>query len=128
MKTWTKEEIAMKGSLPITREEFKALGLDPDAGNIQGELKTYGPWQIPTSYKALLTSTVYIPKDEARYTAEKESETAYRIGTLSRPRQEGYCLEGRVKLNGKSYRAFTSSALFDVDGKLVSVATIHVCI
>ena len=37
-------------------------------------------------------------------------------------------LEGRVKVNGKAYRGFTSSQLFELpDGKLINAATIHAC-
>lgn len=35
--------------------------------------------------------------------------------------------EGRVSINGKKKRGFTSSVTFNVDGKLCEVAAIHVC-
>ena len=52
--------------------------------------------------------------------------TVYGVKTMSRPRESGYQMEGRVSIGGKSYRAFTSSSLFLVKGKLVNVAVIHV--
>lgn len=52
----------------------------------------------------------------------------YGIRKMYRVRESGYELEGRVKIDGKEYRAFTSHTLFQRDdGKLVNVAVIYVC-
>lgn len=129
MKQWNKQELEYRGALPITTQELIDLGFTSeqiDSGEIRGELKTIGPWQVPVSFKALCTSTVYTDKDKQRYGAEKESETAYGIRTLSNIHQSGYELEGRVSINGKKYSAFTSSQLFELEDKrLVNIATIH---
>ena len=118
-------------SLPITETELLALGIPADAiasGEYRGELKTFGPWQIPVSYRALCTSTVYTPENQARYTAEQESETLYGVRTLSAAHESG-SLEGRVSVNGRKVRGFTSSQLFKLpDGRLINVATIHACL
>lgn len=124
-------------ALPITSAELTALGINPAAHDFRGVLESFGPWQIPISYRALCVSSVYTPKDSAHYTAERESETIYGMRTLSKCRESGYCLEGRVSVNGKTVRGFTSSQLFEVTdsplnqyGKrhLIDVATIHACI
>ena len=129
-KTWTKDQI--EPALPITREELIAFGIpeaDIDKGESRGKLKSFGPWQLPVSFTALCMSCVYTPKDDAKYSSQRESETVYGIRTLQRPVQSGYQLEGRVSVNGRKVRGFTSSQLFELpDGKLISVATIHACI
>jgi hypothetical protein len=129
MKIWGKDE-CNGGALKISKEDFLDLGLPESAiekGEMRGELKTSGPWQIPLSYTALAMSIKYTPEDKRRYSAEMDSVTSYGIRKLSSIRQEGYGLEGRVSVNGKKYRGFTSSQLFEIDGKLVDVATIHAC-
>ena len=96
---------------------------DIDAGEKRGELKTYGPWSIPISYKALCMSMVNTYPDFPSIT---HSKISYGIRTLTNLRQSGYELEGRVSINGKKYSAFTSSQLFELpDGKLIDVAVIH---
>lgn len=122
-----------RGSLPITQAELLALGVPMSAiesGELRGELETRGPWQLPVSYRALCTSTVYTDKDRAMRSAQTDSVTAHGMRTLTQCTQSGYALEGRVTVGGKSYSAFTSSQLFNVrlsDGsrKLVDVAAIH---
>lgn len=91
--------------------------------DMRGELKHVGPWHIPVSYKALAMSC-----DFGEF-SKPENVKLYGMRTLTNVRECGHELEGRVKVNGKRYRGFTSSALFQrADGSLVSVATIHVCI
>jgi len=96
-----------------------------DAGQAHGEMKTFGPWQIPVSYTAVTASRSF----EGESYPEKHSHplVVFGIRTMSRPRQSGYQLEGHVSIGGKKYRAFTSSALIAIDGHLVDVAIIHVC-
>ncbi len=104
-----------------------------ESGEMRGEIVSRGPWQIVVSYRALCMSTVYVAKEKQHWTAQKESETVHGIRTMTQARESGYQLEGRVSVNGKGFRAFTSSQLFDVrmpDGseKLVNVATVQACI
>ena len=48
--------------------------------------------------------------------------------SLTEPKESGYVMEGRVSVQGKKYRAFTSSKLFErEDGSLVDVGVLVVC-
>jgi len=118
------------GAIKLTDEQAKQLGLlDNTSGEIRGHLKTWGPWQIPVSYRALCGSVEYTPDDKRRYSAQRDSISYYGTRTLSNIRQSGHALEGTVSVNGQKVRGFTSSDLFELsDGRLVSVATIHACI
>lgn len=117
------------GSLKLTEEHVKALGFTADQiaqGEIRGELKTIGPWQLPVSYKALCTSNEW-PEDKNGITHSGPVHV-FGVRVLSGCRQSGHELEGRVSVGGKSYRGFTSSQLFELpNGKLINVATIHAC-
>jgi hypothetical protein len=133
LHTWIGDE--PRGSLPCTLAELLAFGVPMSAieSDMRGELKTIGPWQIPVSYRALAMSTVYTDETRAMWSAQTDSKTVHGMRTMTQCHQEGYQLEGRVTVDGKSHRAFTSSQLFSVrmpDGtiKLVKMATIHVCI
>lgn len=80
---------------------------------VRGSLKTYGPWQIARSYRAL---------------AMDMHGRVFGIRTMSNVRESGYELEGRVSIEGRKYRAFTSSKLFSrEDGSLCDVAIVYVC-
>lgn len=92
-------------------------------GEVRGDIKTYGPWGIPVSYKALAMSCEF-----GDYSTPKNAK-AYGVRTLSNVRESGHVLEGTVSVGGRKYRGFTSSALFQrPDGSLVDVEIIHVCI
>lgn len=121
-KTWINPE---SSTLPITQAELEdLLGIKIDMeklDDIHGELKTYGCWNLPVSYKALAMSTLY-STDRTHIV----SETAYGLRTMTSCRQSGYDLEGYVSINGKKYSCFTSSQLFELeDGKLINVAIIY---
>ena len=113
------------GAFPITYTELVALGVTTEEigkGVSRGKMVSRGPWQLPVSYKAVCMSCEW-----GEYSSVTTAK-AYGIRTLSAPRQEGYVLEGTVSVNGRKWRAFTSSQLFRLpDGKLVNVATIHAC-
>lgn len=84
-----------------------------DTNEVRGTLKTFGPWQIAVSYRAL---------------AMDQHGRVFGIRTMSKPRESGYVLEGRVAIESKSYRAFTSSKMFTrEDGSLCDVAILYVC-
>ena len=55
-----------------------------------------------------------------------ENGTIYGKRTLTDIKQDGYALFGRVSVGGKKHRAFTSSRIFEKNGKLVSVAVLHI--
>lgn len=126
MKTYVNPPVA----LPITEAELLALGIPQsaiDAGEMRGELKTFGPWHIPVSYRALCTSSVFGP-DRSPCLSGTISTTLHGMRTLSSPRASGYCLEGKVSLCGRKVRGFTSSQLFELpNGRLLNFATIHAC-
>jgi hypothetical protein len=130
VRHWCKEQL--DSALPVTYTELNNLGITTEEiakGEARGKMKTFGPWQIPISFTALCLSVEWTPEEKRKHSAERDSETAYGIRTLSGVKQEGYCLEGRVSVNGKKVRGFTSSQLFRLpDGKLVNVATIHACL
>lgn len=109
-------------TIKLTREEAIELGIDPTLEKQYGEMKTQGVWQICTSFKALCVSKTY---DKSKMYTEVKETVLYGLRTMSRPKQGGYELEGYVSIKGKKYSAFTSSQLFNVDGKLIDVAIIH---
>ena len=111
------------GAIKISRQQAIELGINPDLDQQHGELKTFGPWQIPVSYKALCLSSVY---DNIKGYTDRKEVTFYGLRTMAKPvHSAGSTMEGRVSIDGKKYSAFTSSQLFEIDGKLIDVATIH---
>lgn len=85
----------------------------PAESEVRGTLKTVGMWHVPVSYRTL---------------AMDMHGRVFGMWTMNPVQQSGYDLEGRIKLEGKSYRAFTSSSMFmREDGTLCNVATVHVC-
>jgi hypothetical protein len=85
----------------------------PSESEVRGSIKTTGLWSIPVSYRAL---------------AMDMHGRVFGMRTMNRIHQSGYDLEGRVNVEGRSYRAFTSTKLFErTDGSLCSVAIIYVC-
>ena len=84
-------------------------------GERRGGIRTTGyGWNVLTGYRAMaieVTETgVYVYGDRE----------------LSRASEDGYCLTGTVSV-GKKRRAFTSSRLFLVNGKLVDIAILYLC-
>ena len=126
-KVWLKPPC----TLPITAEELVAFGVPPvaiAAGEFRGATKTVGMWCLPVSYRALCMSTIW-GENRTPCLSERMSETVYGMRTLTSPQQCGYELEGRVSLNGKRVRGFTSTQMFALpDGHLVNVAIIHACL
>ena len=110
-------EVAIK----LTKEQASLLGIDTTKDQMEGELKTRGAWSIPISYKAICITAIY----EKVYYTKCIQKTIIGIRTLSNVRQGGYHLEGYVSIKGKKYSAFTSSQLFEIEGKLIDVAVIH---
>lgn len=113
------------GAIKLSEQTANLLGITDTADEIRGELKTFGPWRIPISYRALTTSSRW---DDTRGYTIALSQTFFGPRTMTNVHQSGYVLEGRVSVNGRKHRAFTSSQLFELpSGRLVNVATIHVC-
>ena len=117
---------AQPGATPISLENaLLFLGQDAiDAGEKRGTIKSFGPWNIITSYTALATTATWKPGPVHNYVDEY---TLYGDRTITRSRQSGYELEGYVSIDGKKRSCFTSSILFKLpDGELIDVAVIHV--
>jgi hypothetical protein len=116
MLTFKNPEVAIK----LTKEEAIAYGIDSTQNNM-GEIVTRGVWGVASSFKALCISAKFTKEGYTKC----EEITLYGLRKLSQIKQSGYALEGRVSIRGKKYTAFTSSQLFEVEGKLIDVAIIH---
>jgi len=125
MKTLTVKSNA--GSVKISLEDA-LLFFGEDAihkGEKRGEIKTYGPWTIITSYKALAVTATWTPVTFGN--SHVDEYTLYGDRTISNPRQSGYELEGWVSIRGEKRSCFTSSVLFELPGgKLINIAVIFV--
>lgn len=92
---------------------------------LRGKIETTGQWQVITKYSALAISHPF-PKDHCDTT--RMPLTIYGMRTLQNVRESGYQLEGKVSIDGKKVRAFTSNRIFErKDGSLINVAVLFVC-
>lgn len=119
-------------ALPLPDETASQL-FTPDEvakGEKRCEIETRGPWGIVSSVRAL---AVEYSADRAllsKYAPDycQTHATLYGVRALSKAKQSGHALEGRVSIDGKSRRAFTSSMLFRLsDGRLLDCAILYVC-
>jgi hypothetical protein len=108
-------------AIKLTTEQAKELQIDTSQDQISGELKTVGVWGIPVSFRALCITKSY----DASISNNCTNIDIYGLRTMSNVRSAGYHLEGQVSVGGKKYSCFTSTQLFEVDGKLIDVATIY---
>lgn len=98
-------------------------------GERRFQIKTFGPWQIPVSVRGLAVSVSTDSNVDGYNFTWPTKAVIYGDRTLSDVRQSDYVLEGRVSIEGKKYRAFTSDILVRTsDGKLYSLDTLNVCI
>ena len=107
----------------LTMEQANALGITSEhiaSGEMRGNMETRGPWCIISSYSAIVCHRNF-PEIGSR---EDVTYTFWPRRKLSKARQSGYQLEGRVSIAGKSYSAFTANQLVEIDGHLVDLATI----
>ena len=109
-------------TVKITTEQAKAFGLISNTGaapdQVKGKLKTVGMWQIPVSYKALRVSGL-----------RPEDLVVYGPGTLDKVKNNGYGIEGRVRVAGKRVRGFDATQFFMLPcGHSIEVAVIHCCL
>lgn len=112
---------ATPGALKLTADQWKNF-LSETMEDQRGNLETFGPWQIPVRYIAPAISIEW-----GEYNTPI-SYTLYGQRTLNSLRQSGYELEGRVSVNGRKVRGFTSSLLVELpDGRLLETAVIHCC-
>lgn len=107
-------------TIVLTLEQAKILGINPTENN-EGIMETVGMWHIIKSYKALCGSAIYTKEGFKPCT----EQTFYGIRTMYNIRQSGHVIEGYVSVNGKKYTCFSSSQLFEIDGKLIDVAIVR---
>lgn len=114
-------------TIPITHEQLKdLLGEDNYNKAIQNyslrfKLFHFGPWQLITKIEGLAIVT---SKTENGYNFQ-----LYGKRTLTNVKESGYEMEGRVSINGKKHRAFTTSYLFQLpDDILINISCLYVCI
>jgi hypothetical protein len=84
-------------------------------GECRFAFETRGPWSLLVKLEGL---------------AVEKTATGVRVWgvrALKAPKESGYNHEGRVNVGGETLRAFTSSQLFLVEGKLVDVGILYVC-
>lgn len=112
-------------AIKLSKEVAQCLGIDITQDQIRGNYETVGVWNVIKSYEALCISNEY---DNSGMFPKIASTEIYGKRKLSNPRQSGYYLEGFVSIKGKKYKAFTSSILIDVDGKVIDIATINAVI
>lgn len=86
-----------------------------EKGEARFDFETRGPWNTISSIKALAV--------------EKGigAVVVHGVRKLQNAHESSYVHEGRVSVEGETRRAFTSSQLFLVEGKLVDVAILYVC-
>lgn len=99
--------ITNAGSWKLENNEVWNIPAKP-TNQVHFEMVTVGPWQIIKTLKALV-----IDMDGG----------VYGIRSMYAPSEIGYTSFGRVSLNGKKVKAFTSSRMFErEDGSLCDVA------
>jgi hypothetical protein len=110
---------AEPGCVPITEEQWLAYVSD-SLEDQHGSLETYGPWHLPVKFTAPCLTYEW-----GEYSSI-QSVTLYGKRTLSKLKESGYRLEGRLSLGGQKVTGFTSSQLFKLpDGRLLDSGIIH---
>jgi len=92
------------------------------AGEARLQVNFFGPWQIAVSARGLVIDFDHDKNKEDHC----QPLTVYGKRTMTNWKQCGYEAEGKVSLNGKKRRVFTSSKLFRMpDGSLLSAGVLH---
>ena len=117
------------GSIPATVDQLLALGVSPaeiEAGEKRSEMETFGPWQIITRVRGIVVSVEF---DRSEFPTRSKRFRAWPVKSMSRPREMGYDMEGKISLGGVEVRAFTSSQLFELpNGKLINCFVLFACL
>jgi len=108
-------------AIKLSVKQAKELGINLNEENVL-KIEQFGPWQIVSSCEGLCVSKTF--SKEQGYT-EITQVVIYGKRKLSNPKQGSYELEGYVSIKGKKYSAFTSSQLFEIEGKTLQVGVIH---
>jgi hypothetical protein len=107
-------------AVPITEDQWRQF-MGSELEDRHCKMEAVGYWSVPVKYTAIAVS--YTWKNNFMDTI-----TLYGERTMSSLKRCGYDMEGRVFVDGKKFRGFTSSQLFELpDGRLLDVAVIHVC-
>jgi len=94
-----------------------------EKGEKRFDIKTFGPWQPLKSVTGLA-----VAKNKNQDGITTNEITIFGDRTLLRPESSGYNFYGKVSINGKKYRSFDSTQLFELeDGRLIDVAILYVC-
>lgn len=114
----------------LTKEQFFDLGFtqaDLDKGERRLDLETRGPWSIVSRIRGMAVRCNSFADAEKNYRGEYTHSVDF-LGfrSLDKPKNLGYEMEGKVSIDGKRIRAFTSSLLVKVDEKLVSIGILYV--
>lgn len=110
---------AEPGCVPITEAQWLAY-VSQSLEDQNGEMKTYGSWQLPVRFIAPCLSYEW-----GDYSSIK-SVTLYGKRTMGKLKESGYHLEGHLSVGGAKVSGFTSSQLFKLpNGRLLETATIH---
>lgn len=110
--------ITLKRGDKLTMEQAEFIFIDPAEHEQWAEIKTWGPWNLIYSFKALCVCQSFKGENAGDI-------TIYGYRKLQTPRQSGYEIEGYVSINNKRHSAFTSSHLFELEnGHLIDVAII----
>lgn len=97
-----------------------------DAGEIRFDYTTQGPWSRIKSLRGLVISH---PDGRDEWGHVKGRIVFHGERSMSNPREEGYGMRGRVSIDGKTRRAFTSSTMVKLpEGKLVNIAVLYVSV
>ena len=115
----------------LTKKQFFALGFtqeDLEKGEKRFDIETRGPWGIISKLRGFVVESVRSEDKEKNYRGEYTHAYVFHgFRSLLKPVQTGYQIEGKVSINGKRVRAFTSSQLIYVDNKLVDIAILYPC-
>lgn len=113
---------------PFTMLDYRGHGLDfkwPDSIPTPNQpiIQHNGPFAMISKIRAL-TCTVHT-KDIGISYPIKTAITVWGYRNLESPTAQGYEMIGRVKLNGKRYRAFTSDMLIEFSTGLKTIGYLY---
>jgi hypothetical protein len=84
-----------------------------ESGDCRFSITTTGHgWNVITSIRGLVI--------------DFKTREVHGVRTMHHPKESGYQMTGRVSVGGKKVRAFTSSTLLRVNGRLISVAVLYI--
>lgn len=122
-RTWPDSAWVVQGDDPLLEPLRQALAAGED---IRFETKHAGMFHKLVGVRALAVTD--IAYDTGKHTGCANTRRIIGMRSLQNMRESGYQQEGRVSVDGKKYRAFTSDMLVtDASGRLINVAVLYVC-